>query len=166
MFEENLYSNIYLCLVAGGYLDLTAVEVTGGNSNGRLDPGESANLVISVQNSGVLIEMTGVTATLGCDDPYVQLSDAYSELGDIAPSATVTSAADPFALSVAAACPEGRQVNFTIRLAGGNDVVVNETLTLTTTVGTGGDIILGTIGDELAIRFLDVNANGTAVLNA
>jgi hypothetical protein len=54
LIAENLYSNIYLCLVAGGYVELTGLEVTGGNGNGRLDPGESVSLVPTVRNPGVL----------------------------------------------------------------------------------------------------------------
>jgi hypothetical protein len=131
LIAENLYSDIYLCLVAGGYLDLTTVEVTGGNGNGRLDPGETASLVVSVLNPGVLSTVTGVSVTLSCHDPYVQLHDAQLALGDIEPMQSVSSAADPFDLTVAAGCPEGRAVSFDFELTAGRELVVSETLTLT-----------------------------------
>ncbi len=124
LIAENLYSNIYLCLVAGGYVELTTMPVTGGDGNGRLDPGETVALVPTVRNPGVLQGVQNVTATLICHDPYITLHDAATSFGNIAAGGSATATADPFDLSVAADCPAGRMVSFTVRLraAGGIEV--------------------------------------------
>ncbi len=130
LIAENLYSNIYLCLVAGGYLDLTALDVTGGDGNGRLDPGETCSLVPTVKNPGVLQGVEDVTATLSCQDPYISLHDAATTIGDLAATQSVTASADPFDLTVAADCPAGRMVSFTVHLeaAGGLEADITRQL--------------------------------------
>jgi hypothetical protein len=130
LIAENLYSNIYLCLVAGGYAELTTLAVTGGDGNGRLDPGETVSLVPTVHNPGVLYGIEDVTATLLCQDPYIALHDAATSFGDLGAGQSATATADPFDLSVAADCPEGRMVSFTVRLqaAGGLEVDVTREL--------------------------------------
>jgi len=124
LIAENLYSNLYLSLVAGGYVELTALPVTGGDGNGRLDPGETVSLVPTVRNPGVLHGIEDVTATLICQDPYIALQDAATAFGDLAAGQSATATSDPFDLSVAADCPAGRMISFTVRLraAGGLEV--------------------------------------------
>jgi hypothetical protein len=131
LIAENLHSDIYVCQVAGPIVELAATQVTGGDGNGRLDPGESASLVISVRNPSVVAAATNVRATLICQDPYVSLSDASSSLGTIAPGATTTSSLDPFAVTVDAGCPPGRSVNFIVRIEADGGVLVNQTAPLT-----------------------------------
>jgi hypothetical protein len=50
--------------------------VTGGDGNGRLDPGETANLVVTVRNLGVIAPAPGVVVRLRSDDAYLSLAAA------------------------------------------------------------------------------------------
>lgn len=114
LIAENIWSNIYLCLVAGAYVELLDLAAAGGGT--RLDPGETASLVAMVKNSGLLTAVQGVTLTLSCDDPYISLIDATGVIGNMAPGAVAGNAADPFELSVSPECPQGRPVSFTVRI--------------------------------------------------
>ena len=53
-------------------LGFDGVEVIGGNGNGALDPGETANLGITIKNYGRAAG-TGIAAALTCDDPSVSI---------------------------------------------------------------------------------------------
>jgi len=112
LVAENLYSNIYLALVAGAFVDLASVEVTGGNGNGRLDPGETADLLVSLKNPGLLSDATGVTLTVASDDAYIQLDDASSNYADIAAGATETNAGDLLTVTVDPSAPDGHTALF------------------------------------------------------
>lgn len=131
LIAENLASNIYLCQIAGAYLALNSLAVSGGDGNGRLDPGEICSLVATVGNSGVLVGATGAQVSVFCNDPYVTFTDAQSSLGDIAPGATASNSSDPFDLVVAAGCPAGRAVTFTVRLEASGGLRVDETRSFT-----------------------------------
>lgn len=130
LIAENLQSNIYLCQVAGAYLEVESTSVSGGNNDGGLDPGESDGLVVGVRNIGLIANATGVQARLGCDDPYVTLTDAVSTLGSIGAGQSGNNGSDPFDLSVDATCPEGREVNFRILLTADGGVAVEEVVPL------------------------------------
>ncbi|MCA9730239.1 MAG: zinc carboxypeptidase, partial [Candidatus Eisenbacteria bacterium] len=97
LIAENLHSNLYLCQVAGAWLDLVSVNVLDGG-NGALDPGETVDLSVVVGNPGVLVPATGVTAHLSVDDPYLLLEDASASVGTIPPSGQVEGA-DHFRLT-------------------------------------------------------------------
>jgi hypothetical protein len=124
LVAENLYSNVYLATVAGAFVTLSAVNVTGGNGNGRLDPGETANLVITAQNAGIVATAQNVSATLASDDSYVQLVDANAFIGSLAPGASGSSGLNPFVVQVDPSAPEGHEAAFNIVLTwsdGSND---------------------------------------------
>ncbi len=130
LIAENLYSNIYLCQVAGSYLALGNVTVVGGDGNGRLDPGETAGLSAVVSNPGVLVGATNARISVTCDDPYVTVSDAQSTLGNIAPGGSANNSGDPFDLSVSPSCPAGRMANFRFVMEADGGLRVEETRSL------------------------------------
>lgn len=95
-------------------IQLDSVRVTNdGNGNGALEPGESADLLIWVSNTGSL-DATGLTATLACDNPYVTLIDSMSQFGTLAGRGRASNQSDPFRASVSGACPPGRVANFSV----------------------------------------------------
>lgn len=132
LIAENLASNLYLCQIAGPNLELLSLTVTGGDGNGRLDPGESVSLVASLRNGGVVANAANVQVHLSCDDPYLVLSDALATLGTLAAGASTSTAADPFECAVLAACPSGRTLNIEVRLTadGGEETVATVPLTV------------------------------------
>jgi hypothetical protein len=132
LVAENHYSNIYLSQVAGAYVAMASAEVVGGDGDGALDPGESVDLVVTVENAGVLVDAEDVTVTLGSDDAYVQLHDASASYGTIGAGESASNAGDPFGLTVDASTPEGHVAVFrlTTEWAGGgrNEEVLSLTV--------------------------------------
>ncbi len=131
LIAENLHSNIYLCQIAGAYLALDALAVTGGDGNARLDPGESCSLVASVSNPGVLVGAGDARVSIFSNDPYVTISDGQSDLGNIAAGGSADNSSDPFDVVVASGCPAGRAVTFTVRLEASGGLRVDETRSFT-----------------------------------
>lgn len=128
LVAENLYSNIYLTLVAGTYVRLADAAVTGGNGNGRLDPGETANLLVTLENVGILEDAADARAALRTDDPYVRLLDASSSFGSISAGGTANNAADLFTVAVDSAVPDGHTVVLRIEMNWSGNARNEETL--------------------------------------
>jgi hypothetical protein len=114
LIAENLYSVIYLAQIAGPTASATSLAVSGGDGNGRLDPEETADLLVTIENDGVVSSLENATVRLLCDDPYIVLTDAFSTAGTVGPSASWTNTADPFGVIVERGCPSGRRVTFTV----------------------------------------------------
>ncbi len=130
LIEENLYSDIYFCLIAGAYLALDELVVIGGDGNGRLDPGETASIAPTITNEGLTHTAENVRLTITCNDPYVTLHTGQSNPGDVGPRETITLTGEPFDVSVDAGCPEGRQPIFTVRLEADGGISIEESLPL------------------------------------
>lgn len=67
---------------------LTVNDSGSGNNNGKLDPGETATLVIPTSNSG-LSAATSVNGTLTSTSPYLNISTGSFNLGTIQPGSSV-----------------------------------------------------------------------------
>ena len=130
LIAQNLASNLYLCQVAGSWIDFVSVAVDDGAGNGQLDPGESASLIATLQNPGLLTDAESVSATLRCDDPYVQLVDATAVYGTLAAGAQADNAGDPLLVTVDAACPPGREVAFHLDVVDAGGLELTQTFTL------------------------------------
>lgn len=116
LVAENLHSNIVLTRAAGGYVRLDDVTVTGGDGNDRLDPGETASIVLEVANEGVVATASNVSFTLASSDPYVSMVDASASTGDLGPGGAGDTTGDPFTVSVDGSAPAGHEAAFTITL--------------------------------------------------
>ena len=84
-----------------------------GGTGATLDPGESGTFSITVRNTGD-ITGTGISAVLGCESPWVTVSDASGGFGSINSGATGNNAGNPFALSISSDCFEGHLATFTV----------------------------------------------------
>jgi hypothetical protein len=131
LVSENLYSNIYLSLVAGSYVRLADSQITGGNGNGRLDPGETANLIVTLENPGVQMEATDVTVVLASDDAYVQIDDAESDYGTIPAGGSAGNSSDPFVVTLDAATPSGHVVALHLTMTWGGAFTNEESILFT-----------------------------------
>jgi len=119
LLAENLSSNLYLTKVAGPFLEVAVATVTsesGGPVNGRLDPGETDGVTLTVKNLGVAGNLAAGTATLSTADPYVTLAVAQVALGAFASGETRALAA-PFSFAVDLSCPPGHEIAFTVSFA-------------------------------------------------
>lgn len=88
------HSTIELIIQAGSAIYVSS-QVTGGNNNGRLDPGEVANLRITVRNEGGLA-MDNVSATLISRYSLLSVNDGTGSFGNIAINGNATSGATDF----------------------------------------------------------------------
>ncbi|MBD3331723.1 hypothetical protein GF356_02640, partial [candidate division GN15 bacterium] len=116
-------------------LDFVSVEVQdySGNNNGILDPGETADLVVTLENTGSAL--AGFTSGLLTEtDTYVTLDDDYGDFGDIAADGGVgDNTTDVFTVSADQACPMGHLL----------EVVLTATCDLGYEVELGFDMIVG-----------------------
>lgn len=85
-------------------LVFSGLRIDDNDGNGRLDPGETANLFVSVKNAGA-VDATGVSAVLRTSCPYLTRVDSTSSFGTIAAGATVEG--DQFRVTASASTPPG-----------------------------------------------------------
>lgn len=101
-----------------------------GNNNGLLDPGETADLIITAENAGSATAYN-VQGTLMCTDSYITINDAVNSYGNIAGSG---SGQQSYSVSAAPATPAGHiagfdfnlTANFGITGAGNFSIVVGQ----------------------------------------
>jgi hypothetical protein len=93
-----------------------------GNGNGRLDAGETADLVVQLKNFGTAT--VDVSAQIQSSDPYLTIHAGTSGYGNIGAGLVADNAASPFSIEVASYTPEGHiaPVTLTATFAGGQTV--------------------------------------------
>ncbi|MFC1683408.1 M14 family zinc carboxypeptidase [Candidatus Zixiibacteriota bacterium] len=116
LVEENLYSDLYLMQVADVFLNYVEYAIQDADSSGLVDPGESVLMTVTLKNDTPLFSAQGVNVVLLTDDPYVQLADAQSHLGNLPANGVADNSADPFSFSVSAGCPQGHPISFVLRM--------------------------------------------------
>ena len=96
-------------------------EVLGGNGNGILDPGETVDLVVTLENEGGA-DVLNVTSTLFTSSSFVTINDGVGNFGTIAAGATASNAGDPYSVTADVTTPHGTTVDFSIALQAGDYV--------------------------------------------
>ncbi|MFO7676023.1 MAG: S8 family serine peptidase, partial [bacterium] len=95
------------------YCNLTLTGVrwndASGNNNGRPDPGETASLIVTYANAAGWQNATGVTATLACRDPEVQLLKSTAGFPAIPAGGSGNCSGDSFVVRVPANSPPQMQ---------------------------------------------------------
>ncbi len=89
----------------------------GGNGNGKLDPGETADLVLELKNVGRL-SAQDVIGVLSTGDTLVTVIDSSGTYGTIEPDSVRANWADRFRVSADAACPREHGARMKLRLTG------------------------------------------------
>ncbi len=89
---------------------------TGGDGNGRLDPGETANVIATIENNGHSLSPT-VTASLTSGSPYITINASSDYLGQIAAG---NFAEAVFNISCDASTPIGESVDLAMEVDAGN----------------------------------------------
>ncbi|MGB3479605.1 MAG: C25 family cysteine peptidase [bacterium] len=89
------------------YQDYTVVD-TATNNNGVLDPGETADLFITIKNQGNCTAES-VTAWISCSSPYIVINDGGGYFGSIEHDSIADNAADPFNLTASGSTPIGTE---------------------------------------------------------
>lgn len=81
------------------------------DENGRLDPGEEADIYIVVANEGSLAS-TNTTGILRTNSTYLTIIDSVSDYGSIA--AGDTARGDAYRVKVSRYCPQGRRIEMSL----------------------------------------------------
>nr|MEE4269068.1 C25 family cysteine peptidase [Candidatus Krumholzibacteria bacterium] len=98
--------------IHGPAAEVVSVSVEG---DGLLDPGQSDNLRLVLNNAGNL-PTTGVTGVLTSHSQWVDVSDPDGTFGGIAVGASGDNNADPFTVSVTGDCYPGHLASFSLDL--------------------------------------------------
>jgi hypothetical protein len=126
-----------------GY-DSYAISDPAGNNNGKLDPGETVGLQVTVENSGSS-QASSVVGTLVCSDPYITINTNNLSYGNIAGGG---SAQQSFSITASASTPAGHLANFTINVSAALGVT-----------GSGDfSIVIG----QIPVLIIDLDANNNS----
>jgi len=107
----------------------TNVYDTGGNNNGILDPGETADLTVILKNSGSEIA-NGVQDTLSSNSSYITINDPNGAYGTIAPGDSIENTADPYNVTVDPNTPEGTPIEFSLNVTADGGYTTDLSFTL------------------------------------
>jgi len=108
--------------------EYTVVDVTG-NNNGKIDPGETVQLTIQLENQGSS-DAFNVSALLTCPDPFITINQGTQNYGNINAGATVQQS---FAVTASVATPAGHPVTFNLAISG--DLSLTGTASFTEVIG-------------------------------
>jgi hypothetical protein len=99
------------------YSDLSIDDDAGGNGDGLLSPGETAQVSIALENIGNEAAESPVV-TLRTTDAHATVLDSVASYSDVPPDSVVWGA-DTFGLSIDAGCPPGHAVAYSLAMAYG-----------------------------------------------
>ena len=91
----------------------TSYDDSAGNGDGKLDPGETIDLTVTLKN--VWLDATNVSGTISTTNPDVTITASQADFGDIPRDSSVDNAT-PFSFSVASGTPSNYQVTFSLDL--------------------------------------------------
>jgi hypothetical protein len=97
-----------------------------GDADGRLDPGEQSDLFLEALASGEAV--TGATATLSSDDPYLVILDDTVQLPDL-DAGTRGESLDPFRVEVLEDAPDGHVAELTVSFVADQTLCRDATMT-------------------------------------
>ena len=107
----------------------TNISVVGDDGDGTLNPGESAEYTVTVQNNCDFVTAQEVTGYLSSSNPLITITDSVGVYNMIVSCDNVTNHSDKFAFSVSASAPDISDFDFNLRLvANQNTEVPYETI--------------------------------------
>lgn len=135
----------------------SVITETSGNNDGILNPGETANLLVSLKNMGTS-DATLVNAQLTTNDSYVTITNSASTFGDIAARGTVAAAQQPFTIAVSSQCPIPRTITLGLTIHDGASGQWTSEFTITINTSSTISGFVRSMGSETPI------ANATVLL--
>jgi len=104
---SNLYSMVTL-------QDYTIADTIVGDGDGRLETGETAEVIISVRASNAWADADSVQAILSTTDSTLAIVDSTSYIGYISKGSTADNTLDPFSITFSTGEPHYTQLSFHI----------------------------------------------------
>ncbi|MDO8586326.1 MAG: M36 family metallopeptidase [Armatimonadota bacterium] len=111
------------------------IDDSSGNANGRIDPGETVSVAVTLTNSWA--NAADVSAALTCTDPYVQVQKGNAAFPSASYGSTVNNDSDMFVISVASNCPETRTIYFSLQINASGPYAYSRTCLLYQSVAVG-----------------------------
>jgi hypothetical protein len=87
-----------------GFVDKAVADSASSQPNGKLDPGETADLLVTIANSGIG-NAYGVHAVLRSTDARLTVPDSTANFGTVLHESTAVNSADHFTLTASASIP-------------------------------------------------------------
>jgi hypothetical protein len=128
---DSTWSSEFVLSVYAPVLTYQDYSVVGGNGNGILDPGETADLVVTLENTGGAAA-ANITSTLSTSSSYITINDASGNFGTIDPGNQGDNSSDPYNVTASPSTPYGTEIDFQIEVASG---IYIDTLDFTLVVG-------------------------------
>ncbi len=126
-FNENLPMNLYVLKAAGPYAEQTDLQISDQNGDARLDPGDTARVVVTLKNLSPAGSLNDVVATLIPVLPpgFAQVLVDSAVFGTLAPlpSPGAQNADHPYLVALSPTVPEGTALPFRLRISAGQDFV-------------------------------------------
>ncbi|MGB3340996.1 MAG: FlgD immunoglobulin-like domain containing protein, partial [bacterium] len=94
------------------------VSIIGGNGNGILDPGETTDVVVTIENEGGATA-ANVTSTLWTSSSYITINDDSGNFGTINPGNQGNNSSDPYNVTANATTPTGTICDFEVEVVSG-----------------------------------------------
>ena len=121
---KDIWNSSFSITVNAPYLEfgtLTIDDNTGGNGNGRLDPGETADVIVAVANNGHSLSPVS-NAILTSVSPYITIGSGSIDLGQINSGTTANAI---FTLTCSPSAPIGTTVDLAINVVSGSYGISN-----------------------------------------
>lgn len=115
--EDCLWPQLYTACAAGLYLEIIDYSLSGDDGDAYPDPGETLDLMLTVQNHSLFEDAANVALVLTSDDAYIQIHGAIISLNTIAAGETSTSSAQPFSFTIDPSTPEHHILSMTAALS-------------------------------------------------
>jgi hypothetical protein len=143
------------------------IDDAGGNNNGKVDPGETVNMTVTLRNEGA-VNATNTNGILRTASSYITLLDSTATYGTIAGGGGTANGT--FQFSASGATPQGTTVGFTVYVTADGGYTTNCNFQIT--VGAPrydyvdhnvGNCVL-TATKQGSIGYLDVNSGGSGFI--
>ena len=116
--NDSIFRSYRVLRVYAPILTYQSVSVLGGNNNGVLNLGETANLVVTLNNSGGA-DAANVSAVLLTDNLHITINDPNGSFGTITPNNNATNISDQFTVTADSSITPGTTVQFSIVVISG-----------------------------------------------
>ena len=120
---------LYVGAPSIGFVNFVVKDSMGSQPNGRLDPGEAADLEVTLLNSG-LGNAYNVRAVLRSGDSRLVVSDSIALYGTIPAGASATNQTDHFALIASSSILPETPITCTLAVSGDNGYYSRSTFTI------------------------------------
>uniref|UniRef100_A0A7C4XFJ8 T9SS type A sorting domain-containing protein n=1 Tax=candidate division WOR-3 bacterium TaxID=2052148 RepID=A0A7C4XFJ8_UNCW3 len=112
-------------------LTLQEVQISGGNGNSNLEPGETVFVKVKIKNSGHS-PIDNVNATLQTLSSYAIVIDSFGSYAHIGPDSNAINESNPFSVFALPSTPQGTNAEFRIVL---NAPFYQDTITFSIIIG-------------------------------